>query len=211
VLGWGCAALLPDELGAVGELDDEVPQAATHSDTVHTKISLCFTVPPSCGLRTACYLGHERDKAMLALSLSNRDLSPLGCLARQLWAVPDASQRLNRCDICPAVYQPGSSQVLDNSMRLLQTRRSGRGQGMPFRACTGERAAVMVSHGLRSSKAAKPETVQTGRGNLLQDTGGHDGNPEPSLTRHPGIARSISCLNLSRGRSAWTIVSRPVP
>jgi hypothetical protein len=46
VLDWGCAALLLDELEAGGELDDELPQAATHSDTAHTKISPCFTVPP---------------------------------------------------------------------------------------------------------------------------------------------------------------------
>jgi hypothetical protein len=68
MLGWGCAALLLDEPEAVGELDDELLQAATHSDTAHTKISLCFTVPPSFGLQTACYLSHERDKATLTLS-----------------------------------------------------------------------------------------------------------------------------------------------
>jgi hypothetical protein len=71
VLDWGCAALLLDELEAGGELDDELLQAATHSDTTHTKISLCFTVPPILGWQTACYLGYERDKAMLTLSLSN--------------------------------------------------------------------------------------------------------------------------------------------
>jgi hypothetical protein len=42
---WGCAALLLDELDAVVEMDDELPQAAAHSDTTHTKINLCFTVP----------------------------------------------------------------------------------------------------------------------------------------------------------------------
>ena len=45
VLDWGCAALLLDELEAVGELDDELPQAATNSDAAHTKINLRFTVP----------------------------------------------------------------------------------------------------------------------------------------------------------------------
>jgi hypothetical protein len=55
---WGCAALLLDELEAVGELDDELPQAATHSDTAHTKISLCFTVPrPYYGCRTGMLPG----------------------------------------------------------------------------------------------------------------------------------------------------------
>lgn len=47
VLDWGCAALLLDELEAVGELDDELPQAAMHSDAAHTKINLRFTVPRS--------------------------------------------------------------------------------------------------------------------------------------------------------------------
>jgi hypothetical protein len=63
VLDGGCVAILLDELEAVGELDGELPQAATHSDTPHTKISLYFTVPrPSYGWQT---------------------------VSRQLWAIPE--------------------------------------------------------------------------------------------------------------------------
>jgi hypothetical protein len=45
VLDWCGAALLLDELEAAGAVDGELPQAATHSATTHTKINLCFTVP----------------------------------------------------------------------------------------------------------------------------------------------------------------------
>jgi hypothetical protein len=41
----GCAALLLDELDAVVEIDDELLQAARHSDITHTKINLGFTAP----------------------------------------------------------------------------------------------------------------------------------------------------------------------
>jgi hypothetical protein len=72
VLDWGCTALVLAELEAVGKLDEELLQAATDSDTAHTKINLCFTVPrPSPRRQTACYLSYERDKIVLTLSLSN--------------------------------------------------------------------------------------------------------------------------------------------
>ena len=72
VLDGGCAAILLDELEAVGELDGELPQATTHSDTPHTKISRYFTVPrPSYGWQTAYYLCYEGEKIKLTLSSSN--------------------------------------------------------------------------------------------------------------------------------------------